>query len=186
MQFVFPSRAKKRPNPKPKPVSSSPKLKLCKDSALIAGDLLWTSLLALKESADAFPPLKSAVGGVVALYEIAERAKHCKADARDIAERTKVILDVIAEAVPDPSIITPPMLQDIERFTALLDEIWCSMQAITLTGGLLRRLVHLNRNERTIERIKARLDVAFSDFMAASALRVEVHSIQVNQIPLTI
>jgi hypothetical protein len=35
-------------------------------------DVLWTSLCALKDSADAFPPLKSAVGGVVALWEIAE------------------------------------------------------------------------------------------------------------------
>jgi hypothetical protein len=35
-------------------------------------DILWTSLCTLKESTDAFPPLKSAVSGVVALWEIAE------------------------------------------------------------------------------------------------------------------
>jgi hypothetical protein len=35
-------------------------------------DTMWTSLLALKESSAAFPPLSSAVGGVVAVWEIAE------------------------------------------------------------------------------------------------------------------
>jgi hypothetical protein len=35
-------------------------------------DVLWTSLHALKESADAFPPLKSVVGGVVVIWNIAE------------------------------------------------------------------------------------------------------------------
>jgi hypothetical protein len=33
---------------------------------------MWTSLWALKESSDAFPPLKSVTGGVAALWEITE------------------------------------------------------------------------------------------------------------------
>lgn len=67
MWFPFPSRAKRKPQltTKLKPVSSG-----LPPSAL--PDILWTSVLALKESADAFPPLKSAVGGVVALCDIAE------------------------------------------------------------------------------------------------------------------
>jgi hypothetical protein len=94
---------------------------------------------ALKESADTFPPLKSAVSGVVALFEIAEvggclhlaatpkhadiatrtpqRAKHAKSDAHAIALRTKEILDVVADAVPDGSAIPAPMAQSIQRFT---------------------------------------------------------------------
>lgn len=35
-------------------------------------DVLWTSILALNDSADAFPPLKSVVGGVVAIWQVAE------------------------------------------------------------------------------------------------------------------
>lgn len=38
-------------------------------------DVMWTSMCALKESADVFPPLKSAVAGVIALWEIAEVSK---------------------------------------------------------------------------------------------------------------
>jgi hypothetical protein len=35
-------------------------------------DILSTSLFALKESADAFPPLKGAVGGVLAVWDVAQ------------------------------------------------------------------------------------------------------------------
>ncbi|KAJ7087456.1 hypothetical protein C8R44DRAFT_991329 [Mycena epipterygia] len=136
-------------------------------------DVLWTSTLALKESADAFPPLKSVVGCVVVLWEIAERAKHSKAAAEDIARRTKEILDVIADAVPDPAAIPPPMLHRIERFEVLLDKIKCSMEEIMLTGGV-SRLVHLNHNERVLQNIKIQLDDAYRDFLAASILRLEV------------
>jgi len=136
-------------------------------------DVLWTSLYALKESADAFPPLKSAVSGVVALCEIAERAKHSKSDACDVALRTKEIVDVIADAVPDGSDIPPPMLRSIERFTVTLDEIRSSMEAIALTRGL-SRFVHLRDNESTVQNIKARLDDEYRDFLASSTLRVEV------------
>ncbi|KAJ7206180.1 hypothetical protein C8J57DRAFT_1484882 [Mycena rebaudengoi] len=143
-------------------------------------DVLWTSLHALKESADAFPPLKSVVGGVVAIWDIAEHAKRSRTEACDIALRTKKIVDLIADAVPDPSEIPPSMLLSIDRFTLInsssssaLDEIRCGMEAIELSGSL-SCLVHLNRHDRTIQGIKTRLDAEYRDFLAASALRVEV------------
>ncbi|KAJ7811741.1 hypothetical protein B0H14DRAFT_3479477 [Mycena olivaceomarginata] len=58
-------------------------------------------MVALKESADAFPPLKSAVAGAIALCDIAQRAKHSKSDARAVTFRTKEIMDLVADAVPD-------------------------------------------------------------------------------------
>ncbi|KAJ7906884.1 hypothetical protein B0H13DRAFT_2333031 [Mycena leptocephala] len=65
------------------------------------------------------------------------------------------------------------MLLSIEHFTVLLDEIHCSMDAIALTGGV-SRLMHLNRNELVLLKIKGQLDDAYRDFLVASALRVEV------------
>jgi len=141
-------------------------------------DAMWTSLWALKESSDVFPPLKSATGGVVALWEIAERAKYSRTDALDIALRTKEILDVIADSVPDGAAIPPPMLQSIERFTVILDEIRCKMEAIALTGRL-SRVTHLRRNERTVQGMKAQLDDAYGDFLASSALRVEAQQTKI-------
>ncbi|KAJ7920151.1 hypothetical protein B0H13DRAFT_2268303 [Mycena leptocephala] len=102
----------------------------------------------------------------------ASSARSTPIPTHDIALRTQAILDIIVDAVPDGSAIPAPMLQSIERFTVLLDEVRCSMETISLTGGL-SRVVHLNRNERALRDIKARLDDAYRDFSVASALRVE-------------
>ncbi|KAJ6554259.1 hypothetical protein B0H19DRAFT_144040 [Mycena capillaripes] len=147
-----------------RPRFSTSKWKHLLNSDSIASDLLSTSLLALKESADVFPPLKSVVGGVLAVWDIAERAKHCKSDARDIALRTKAILFIIADAVPDGSFISQPMLLSIQRFTVLLNDIHGSIEAIALTRGV-SHVVRFKRNERTLQTIKSQLDDAYRDFM---------------------
>ncbi|KAJ7087477.1 hypothetical protein C8R44DRAFT_893183 [Mycena epipterygia] len=170
MWLAFPSRAKR------KPPTASPSVNIPTAGAL--PDILRTSLLALKESTDAFPPLKSTVGGVIALLEIAERAKHSKSDARAIALRTKEIFDVIAAAVGPAPTIPRPMRKSIERFTALLVEIRGSMEKISLSGGV-SRVVHLNRNERALQEIQSKLDDAYRDFVAASALRLEVQQARI-------
>jgi hypothetical protein len=58
MGFPFLSRAKRK--------------KQCLPVLRAHSDVMWTSLIALKESADAFPPLKSAVSAVIALCDVAE------------------------------------------------------------------------------------------------------------------
>ncbi|KAJ7087490.1 hypothetical protein C8R44DRAFT_893195 [Mycena epipterygia] len=118
-------------------------------------DVLWTSLLALE---DVFPLFKSTVG-VIALLEIAERARHSKRD-------------VIADVVPNALAIPPPMLERTCTGARLLDEIRCRTETIALTGGA-SRVMHLNHNER-VQEIKAQLDDAYRDFLAASALHFEV------------
>jgi hypothetical protein len=52
-------------------------------------DVSWTSLLALKESADAFPPLKAAVGGVIAICDIAEVSVLSNSRERQIIDNTQ-------------------------------------------------------------------------------------------------
>ena len=41
-------------------------------SAAHTCDIAWTSLTALQQSADGFPPLKSVVGGVLSVWDVAE------------------------------------------------------------------------------------------------------------------
>jgi len=161
MRFAFPSRAKVKPL-----------LSLARKGSGLP-DAVWTSLHALKESADAFPPLKSVVGGVIAICEVAERARHSKSNALSIARRANEILDMIADALPDGSVIPSPMLLSIEKFTVLLAEIHGDMKLLAATGRV-SRAIHLNRNERMLEDIKVRLDDAYRDFLAASTMRLEV------------
>ncbi|KAF7350916.1 hypothetical protein MSAN_01653700 [Mycena sanguinolenta] len=165
--FRLPPRVKLKPLSAPNQTPSS------RSTDSTFSDVTWISLCALRDSADAFPPLKSAVSGVVALWEIAKRAKSSKTDGRDIALRAKEIVDVIADAVPDGSDIPPPMLQSIVRFTVTLEEIRIRMTAIALTKGF-SRLTHLRQNEETVRGIKARLDHEYQIFLTASALRLEL------------
>ncbi|KAK7026297.1 hypothetical protein R3P38DRAFT_1037498 [Favolaschia claudopus] len=136
-------------------------------------DAALLSIHVLAESADAFPPLKSVVGGVRAICDIAQRAKYCKDDATDIAMRTAGILDMIADAVPDGSDISQPMSESIQRFTVLLAAIRSDVETITLTGPT-SRVFHVMRHERKIRQIQARLDSAYRDFLAAATLRTEL------------
>ncbi|KAJ7202022.1 hypothetical protein GGX14DRAFT_463563, partial [Mycena pura] len=140
-------------------------------------DLSWTSLLALKESADAFPPLKAAVGAVIAICDIAERTRSSRFDARAIALRVIEIMEVIADAVPDGSDISPPMVDSISAFSCLLREIAYVLEDI-FGASSMSRFVNLNCNERRLKDIKRQLDDAYRDFLAASTLRLEVQQTQ--------
>ncbi|KAK7052001.1 hypothetical protein R3P38DRAFT_2858036 [Favolaschia claudopus] len=136
-------------------------------------DALWTSLSVLKESADTFPPLKSAVGGVIAICAVAERAKHSQADAHALALRVRDILDVLADAVPDGYEIPQSMLPSIAAFSRLLTKIQVLLESIS-AARTMSRLVNLNRNEKLLIVYKAQLDDAYRDFLAASTLRLEI------------
>ncbi|KAJ6552069.1 hypothetical protein DFH09DRAFT_1281094 [Mycena vulgaris] len=79
--------------------------------------------------------------------------------------------------VPDGSTIPEPMLEAIDRFTILLDEIRNSVEKITHQRGFTR-IAHLGRNERTLSSIKLRLNDVYTDFRVASSLRLEVQQQQ--------
>ncbi|KAJ7164113.1 hypothetical protein C8R46DRAFT_1220625 [Mycena filopes] len=71
-----------------------------------------------------------------------------------------------------------PLLKSIEGFTFLLNDICTAMEKILLARSI-SRIVHLNSTERTLQEIKSRLDDAYRDFLAASALRVEVQQAEI-------
>ncbi|KAJ7333295.1 hypothetical protein DFH08DRAFT_939916, partial [Mycena albidolilacea] len=180
MRFPFPVPSRARL--KRFPLSLRKSLPSQSSTSHTLPDILRTSLLALRESADACPPLKSAVGGVVALWDIAEvgtsrRAKHAKRDARDIAFRTNEIMENIGDAVPDVSKISPPLLAKIVDLALLLEDIRRDMEIITSTGGIVR-VARLNRNERVLQDIRVKLDEKTHDFATGSLLRQEIQQAQ--------
>ncbi|KAJ7202203.1 hypothetical protein B0H12DRAFT_520441 [Mycena haematopus] len=79
----------------------------------------------------------------------------------------------------NPAATPLPMSLSVERFKVLLHEIEDRMKEITDTSRG-SRLLRLNRNERVSQDIKGRLDEAYSDCLAASALRVEALQMQLS------
>ncbi|KAJ7797904.1 hypothetical protein B0H14DRAFT_2909104 [Mycena olivaceomarginata] len=113
-------------------------------------DLLWTSLTALKTSADAFPPLKGVVGAVISIMEISQRIAHSKKDARELSGQAS-----------------------IERFETTLEEIQSEMNRL-MNRSRMWRLKHLNRTEGTLRKFNKRLDDASREFTMGLAVRTEV------------
>ncbi|KAG6814810.1 hypothetical protein H0H87_007307, partial [Tephrocybe sp. NHM501043] len=74
------------------------------------------TLLALYQSADAFPPLKSACGAVLAIWDAAERVKGSKKNAQALALRCYDILNTVNAHVIDSSKLSNTMQDSISSF----------------------------------------------------------------------
>jgi len=135
-------------------------------------DVTLTSLRALKESADLFPPLKGAVGGVLALWDIVERVKRSKKRARDLRSRAIDVLYALNDAVEDPVHIPLGLRLGVDRFELLLNDICNSMEPLTKPS---RRswLLHMNRDEDMFETFDRRLNEASQCFVIGTVTRIE-------------
>ncbi|KAJ7776696.1 hypothetical protein B0H14DRAFT_2964061 [Mycena olivaceomarginata] len=128
------------------------------------------------DSADAFPPLKSAVGGVLALWNTVERVKTSKEKAKALSRRAYEVLEALTDAVPDPSNISPSMLMSIQCFNNVLIEACNAMAPLTKR----KRLLSLNRDEATLELFNRRLDESFQTFTIAGLTRVETQLLAIK------
>ncbi|KAJ7192679.1 hypothetical protein GGX14DRAFT_479842, partial [Mycena pura] len=139
-----------------------------------SSDAIRTALTLLKESTDVFTPLKSVVGGVLAVWDLAERISAADENAQALAWRLVGILDAIYNAVgAGGSAISPGMLQDILNFEELLREISMAMAA-QLKPGRFRRMLRLRKHESRLTRFTSRVDTAFEAFKIGSSTRIEL------------
>ncbi|KAF7367826.1 hypothetical protein MSAN_00847000 [Mycena sanguinolenta] len=145
-------------------------------AARLSWDAVRTALELVNDSADVFPPLKSAVGGVVALCNLAERLAACNADAEILVWRSVAILDTIYQSMdPDTNTIPAHFLDGILRFETLINEIRTAMEAITKKSRALR-VLHLRRNESQLAKFTARLDSA-AEVFAIHSMTVQTMSL---------
>jgi len=142
---------------------------------VLSSDAIRTSLTLLKESTDVFPPLKSAVSGVLAVWDLADRVSTSDEGARVLAWRAVGILDAIYNAVGEgtSTTISPGLLQDVLKFEELLHEISTAMEA-HLKPRWVRRMLRLRKLESQLVRFTSRLDAASEAFKIGSSSRVEV------------
>ncbi|KAK7063424.1 hypothetical protein R3P38DRAFT_2818553 [Favolaschia claudopus] len=141
--------------------------------------ILRDILEVLERSSDAFPPLKSAVGGVIAIWEITERAKRTKDEILKISSRASDIVELIRKVYPDPSARIPDnMRRRIEEFDATLTEIRSQLDDIILNHSRVWPLVSRG-NKALLQDIKARLDTEFNDFVALSTLCIEARQAEI-------
>jgi len=131
------------------------------------------TLTALKESSDAFPPLKSTVGGVVHIWELCRKVKSNQAECLALWSRVMEILNMIADAVPDGTRIPPDLLVRIENFTCVLDDIQTFMESLRHRKYLNRLLRH-KEDEGRLNDLNRQLDDAFRSFSLISSMKIEM------------
>ncbi|KAG6815276.1 hypothetical protein H0H87_003382 [Tephrocybe sp. NHM501043] len=88
-----------------------------KRTSLSLFDTTRTSLDALYISADACPPLKSACGGVLAIWGTVEGMKSSKKDAKTLALRCFEILNEVAAPVMNQSDLSPAVKRKLSKST---------------------------------------------------------------------
>ncbi|KAJ7689721.1 hypothetical protein B0H17DRAFT_1066115 [Mycena rosella] len=147
--------------------------------AALSSDALRESLTLLKDSTDVFPPLKSAVGGVLAVWDLAERVSASDENAQALARRAVGILDVIYKAVGGAGPVSPELLQEMVKFEELLREISAAMEEY-LKAGRVRRVLYLRKQESRLTQFTARLDVAAEAFKIGSSTRTELASTRIE------
>ncbi|KAJ7196316.1 hypothetical protein B0H12DRAFT_1082042 [Mycena haematopus] len=136
-------------------------------TALLTWDAVRTSLELVNGSADACPPLKSVVGAVVALCNLAERIAACDENAEMLAWRSVAIIDTIYNSIDPNDAIPTHFLDGFLQFEQLVNEIRTAMEAITKKKRFLR-VLHLRRSESELDKFTKRLDSAAEVFMIRS------------------
>ena len=113
--------------------------------------------------------------------------KNSKTNAQILLNRSVEILEILADALPDPSDIPSPMLISINRFEKYVfryqavfnsHDVFCPRLLLEIEDAMkpltkqrpLKSLLHLNRNEDTLDDFHRRLDEAFQSFMVFNYL----------------
>ncbi|KAJ7019696.1 hypothetical protein C8F04DRAFT_1146978 [Mycena alexandri] len=135
----------------------------------LSSDAIRTSLNNLKNSPDVFPPFKSAVSAVLAVWDLADHVSEYDEHAEGLARRAFDILDIIFN-VSGGGVgpVSVAMLDAIRTFVGLLHEISAAMEEELELGRL-----HLQTRESQLAQFGVRLDVIFEGFKIGSAGSVE-------------
>ncbi|KAJ7273778.1 hypothetical protein C8J57DRAFT_1714847 [Mycena rebaudengoi] len=160
-------------------LSPVPRRKRRKESTitLLTWDTIRTSLELVQRSADVCPPLKSAVGAVCALCDLADASRSSSriaasdANAEALAWRAFIILETILNSIDSNKPVPPHLRHSIEQFEQLLSEIRTAMEVLAKENRVLR-VLRLRRNESQLTEFIARLDLTAQLFIVIIMFRV--------------
>ncbi|KZV70162.1 hypothetical protein PENSPDRAFT_734955 [Peniophora sp. CONT] len=158
-----------------------------------AKDILILSLEALSESADAFPPLKSAVGGLLYFTKRVELVSGNKEQIGEIYAQIDAFAASLVRAIPDATVLSPAheaailsLAEDINAVCVDMEVIarqrlfWRFLRAKPHSAQLQRMMKCLKRADRSFTRtILAGVDVQTSRTLAAvQSTREELQAVK--------
>ncbi|KAF9556966.1 WD40 repeat-like protein [Agrocybe pediades] len=167
-----PSRPTSPNSAKPPTAHQAPQQHDLKDSAKTAWNAMETVLRLLKESADAFPPLKSAVGGLVACLDLAKDVIGNQKEYKNLAvqfeglARTLVPYASMLTASDDGRSIALPILISIDEEVAEINR--------QLKRSKSRRTVEATNDQGDILARYRKIDSLFRNLLSDVTLRTLV------------
>lgn len=129
----------------------------------------------LRESADAFPPLKSVVGGVLYIWQLAEQVKSNRKQAEALAERAKELVTLVTDLmrlIDNPENMPPDMCLALELFASTLTEISTFMEQLSHQKGI-SRFLDRSKHQEQLSQYALRLSEVERDFQLCSIVRLE-------------
>ncbi|KAI0046153.1 hypothetical protein FA95DRAFT_1416043 [Auriscalpium vulgare] len=142
------------------------RIKLSSDAAVLA-------IEALKESADAFPPLKSLTGGLSFLLTLSRTVKSNKDDAQCIADRVDQISALLEYTIPDATNISPPIKLAIHAFDQSLQRINEQLHDVC-TASRAVRFLRVRKDEGRIKTIHQQLDDSIGNFTMSVSIQTKL------------
>ncbi|VDB96250.1 unnamed protein product [Peniophora sp. CBMAI 1063] len=158
-------------------------------------DTFLLGLEALAESADAFPPLKSAVCGLLFFVRQADIVSGNKEQIADMRAQIDAMVVSIVRAIPDVTDMSPVAQEAVRALAMDVQAVYTEIEALVRQRGFLRFIrarQHSSRLERLTKRLAA-VDATFTRTMLTSTemkstqilacvqpLREEVHSLLIQ------
>ncbi|KAJ7602893.1 hypothetical protein FB45DRAFT_964523 [Roridomyces roridus] len=141
-----------------------PRIRSTRMTSSDALDATKVTLRVIQASADAFPPLKSAVSGVLVVLDLTENVRSNKKGCKHIATRAAQLVQDIWSQTKDLDIVLPSEVKEsIRQIRKLLKEIKAFLEELN-KENLFQRLARQERNKTRIGEYGRLLDEATMHF----------------------
>ncbi|VDB96264.1 unnamed protein product [Peniophora sp. CBMAI 1063] len=142
-------------------------------SDAIAKDTLLFGLQVLAESADAFPPLKSLVGGLLSIAGQVELLGSNKSQINEIYAELDAFTTTLARGIPDTNTPSAALKSACQSLAQEVEAICTSMNSIA-RQRLYRSFLRAKGHSRELQSLARRLNLAHNAFRTTLLISMEL------------
>ncbi|KZV70141.1 hypothetical protein PENSPDRAFT_651787, partial [Peniophora sp. CONT] len=147
-------------------------------SRSVTKDTLLFGLEALSESADAFGPLKSVVGGLLFFAKQADLVSGNKEQISDVYVQIDAMVASLARAIPDVTELSPVAKEAIRTLAEDIHAVCTDMEGVSRQRWSMR-FIRARQHSDRLDSLVKRLNKADACFMRTIATSTEMKSTQI-------
>lgn len=129
-------------------------------------------LVVVQESSDVFPPLKSVVGGVVAIMEEVEVVGNVEDGFREVTRKIECFCGIVARHTSEEDLL-PALRSRLTDLSLKFQELYDTID--NRTGhGLVKRTLHARADIQVIEGVFREITMLFEVFQTDTLISIEI------------